>query len=118
MQLMFLDKINKDSYKPEVVSFFRVTVRIALLRVSLAIAFRWAWIQANPVRCAIRLGLDPKEAMWTLFAPPRAVAVQSPLHPRSSLPIPRSCERAGGVIQERLHSGALDASCWRETLEG
>ena len=42
MQLMFLDKINKDSYKPEVVSFFRVTVRIALLRVSLAIAFRWA----------------------------------------------------------------------------
>ena len=109
MQLMFLDKINKDSYKPEVVSFFRVTVRIALLRVSLAIAFRWAWIQANPVRCAIRLGLDPREAMWTLFAPPRAVAVQSPLHPRSSLPIPRSCERAGGVIQERLHSGALDA---------
>ena len=55
MQLMFLDKINKDSYKPEVVSFFRVTVRIALLRVSLAIAFRWA-----------------------SFAPPRAVAVQSP----------------------------------------
>ena len=86
-------------------SFFRVTVRIALLRVSLAIAFRWAWIQANPVRCAIRLGLDPREAMWWLFAPPRAVAVQSPLHPRSSLPI----ERAGGVIQERLHSGALDA---------
>ena len=78
MQLMFLDKINKDSYKPEVVSFFRVTVRIALLRVSLAIAFRWAWIQANPVRCAIRLGLDPREAMWWLFAPPRAVAVQSP----------------------------------------
>ena len=90
-------------------AFLRRPRGVALLRVSLAIAFRWAWIQANPVRCAIRLGLDPREAMWWLFAPPRAVAVQSPLHPRSSLPIPRSCERAGGVIQERLHSGALDA---------
>ena len=84
MQLMFLDKINKDSYKPEVVSFFRVTVRIALLRVSLAIAFRWAWIQANPVRCA--------GWAWIQGTPARG---GSAIAPRSSLSIPRSCERAG-----------------------
>ena len=71
MQLMFLDKINKDSYKPEVVSFFRVTVRIALLRVSLAIAFRWAWIQANPVRCA---GWAWKLERGAIALPPRAGA--------------------------------------------
>ena len=78
MQLMFLDKINKDSYKPEVVSFFRVTVRIALLRVSLAIAFRWAWIQANPVRCAGWAWIQGKQcggflrprARWQCNRPP------------------------------------------------
>ena len=75
MQLMFLDKTNKDSYKPEVVSLFRV---------SLAIAFRWAWIQANPVRCA--------GWAWIQGTPARG---GSAIAPRSSLSIPRSCERAG-----------------------
>ena len=34
-------------------AFLRRPRGVALLRVSLAIAFRWAWIQANPVQSAI-----------------------------------------------------------------
>ena len=62
---------------------------VALLRVSLAIAFRWAWIQANPVQSAIE------------YAPSRA-----PRRPRLA---PGSPERPGGSCGSSWSAGRRPA---------
>ena len=70
-------------------AFLRRPRGVALLRVSLAIAFRWAWIQANPVQSAIE------------YAPSRA-----PRRPRLA---PGSPERPGGSCGSSWSAGRRPA---------